>query len=73
MTDQTLDELIDDFKNLSTSDHAHAIGHLCLQWSILENVTGIFLSILLEIDGTPLRAAVVNNIDQRDKWKMLEG
>ena len=72
MTTPTLDELVSDYKNLPTSDHAHAIGHLCLQWNFVEHTSDIFLSFLANLDDTEIRAAIINNADARDKWRMID-
>ena len=71
INEPTLDELITDLKDLPISGHAHAIGHLCVAWSSLESTTDLFLSVVLNIKPHHIRTAVINNINTREKWKMI--
>lgn len=72
MSELTLDYLIAQFKEFPFSEHAHAIGHLCIQWSFLENSLGLMLAILAGLKDPQTRPAIIHNTNMRDKVQMLK-
>ncbi len=70
MTAPTFEELVAEFKKLPFSGHAHAIGLVCITWNNLENSLNVALAVFSGLAGQKTAAAILNNADMRDKWKM---
>jgi hypothetical protein len=70
-SDSDLSEIFDKFRNSPLAAHAQAIGYLCIIWGWLELSVNTFLCTLTGMDTDDAAAALVYNMDFRNKLKAL--
>ena len=64
-----LSDIFDSLEQSPLANHAKYIGYLCVTWSRLEGTVDALLSVLMNLDDINASAAVIYNMDFRDKLK----